>query len=149
MAIVNLRDRAIGVSPIKAPAMNITLGSVGVLSLSTALTAWDEGFRFIFGDQSAPGIRATVLVATLAGIAVVVSVDMLSRALAVRGDDRQVVPAGRGWTASVKRDGTAPEEFQVAALRSGSDGVEYLLLKSGEVPAWFSESSVLLTASGQ
>lgn len=144
--MAKLRDRAIAESPIKAPAMNITLGSVGVLSLGTALTAWDEAFRFIFGDQSTPTIRAAVLIATLAGIAIVVSADMLSRAMAVRVTDRQVVPAGRGWSASVARTGTDEAGFAVAALRAGTDGVEYLLVKDGTAPAWFSEASVSLTA---
>ena len=136
-----LKDRAIERSPIKAPAMNISLGTIGVLSLGTVLTAWKQGFEFLF-DTSTPGVRAAVLIATIAAIAVVASVDMLARALAVRIDHSSVLTLGRGWPGTVVKPGPDEDGYSIVALRAGAGGTEYLLVKDGEGPQWRTEDQV-------
>jgi hypothetical protein len=147
MATGRLARRAIAVAPIKAPAMNITLGSIGTLALGTALTVWNDGFEYVFGDAS-DAIRRDVLIATIAAIVVIASVDMLARAIATRHDGHLIVPWGKGWTASVVQPGLDKSGYMVAGLRArdGSSGdVEYLLAKAGETPSWHRAEDVQLT----
>jgi hypothetical protein len=141
-----LARRAIAVSPIKAPAMNITLGSIGVLSLATVLTVWKEAFEYLFGN-AALGIRRDVLIATMAAIVTIAAVDMLARAIASRNDNEHVVPWGGGWTASIAQAGLDKQGYVVAGLRaraSAPESIEYLLVKDGEAPLWHSAASVHL-----
>lgn len=142
-----LAKRAIGVSPIKAPAMNITLGSVGVLALGTALTTWQQAFESVFGDTS-DGIRRDVMIATIAAIVVIAATDMFARAIASRGDHKFVVPWGKGWTASVANSGLDDAGYLVAGVRARSsapEDMEYLLVKADEAPKWHRSANVKLT----
>jgi hypothetical protein len=146
MASLNaLRYRAIERSPVKAPAFNVTLGTVGVLSLGTVLVVWREGFEYLFFGQEgvSPAVRASVLIATIAAIVVVVSVDMLARAIAVRGEVQHVVAMPRGWTASVVKDGAVEAGYLVAAVRAGDNGSEVLLVRDGEAPTWHSRAALV------
>ena len=137
-----LRDRALERSPIKAPAMNISLGTIGVLSLGTVLSTWKEAFEFVFGDATTPNIRAAVLIATIAGIAVVASVDMLARALSVRIDHSNVLTFAKGWPSTLVKAGPDEDGFAIVAVRAGDSGAEYLLVKDGEGPQWHREDTV-------
>ena len=139
-----LRERAIDVSPVKAPAMNITLGSTGVLALAAVLTTWKEAFDYLFGTEASDGIRATILVAA---IVVVVAADMFSRSIAARQDETHVVPWAKGWKATVIGTGEDKTDFLAAGMRvraSSPEDVEYLLVKTGEAPAWERAESVRL-----
>jgi hypothetical protein len=104
-ALEGLRNRAVDVSPVKAPAMNITLGSAGVLSLAAVLTVWKDAFEFLFGTAARDGIRAAILIATIAAIVLVASADMFARAIAARQDPWHIVPWAKGWTATIIQAG--------------------------------------------
>ncbi len=145
----SLRNRAVQVSPIKAPAMNITLGTAGVLSLAAVLTAWKKGFEFIFGDSGdVPfGVREGVLIATIAAIVVVAAADMLARAIAARRDTTHVVPWSKGWKATWTKPEPSEGDFIVAGMRvaaSNPDKVEYLLVKEDQAPSWRVAEEVVL-----
>jgi hypothetical protein len=140
-----LKNRAIDRAAIKAPALNISLGSIGVLSLATALTAWKNGFEFLF-ERSTPGVRAAVLIATLGVIAIIVAADMLARAIATRKDSMHVVPMGKGWTASIVQAGADDPGYTVAAVRAGATGTECLLVKAGQAPTWHASDKIALQA---
>jgi hypothetical protein len=134
-----LRNRAVDVSPVKAPAMNITLGSAGVLSLAAVLTVWKDAFEFLFGADARPGIRAAILIATIAAIVLIASSDMFARAIATRQDPWHVVPWAKGWTATIIGPGEDETGFIVAGMRvraSSPEDVEYLLAKEGEATRW-------------
>jgi hypothetical protein len=144
-----LEERASGTAQIKAPSMNITLGSATVLSLAAALTAWKESFDFIFGEEEKVpfGVREGVLIATIAAVVLIVAADMLARAIAARGDATHIVPWGKDWKATRTNGGAQENGFLVAGMRVGTanpDAVEYLLVKEGESPSWRRASEVVL-----
>src|SRR3712207_3426268 len=68
-----LANRGGPAAPIKAPAMNITLGTAGTLGLGAVLTAWHNGFEFIFGKNAPNDVRKDVLIATIFAIVIVAS----------------------------------------------------------------------------
>jgi hypothetical protein len=144
-----LSERAAQTSLIKAPAMNITLGSAGVLSLAAVLTAWKEAFDFIFGADKpvSDTIRKDLLIATIAAIVVVAAADMIARAVAARGDPTHIMPWAKGWKATWT--GAEPHEsgYLLAGMRvraSNPDEVEYLLVNGDKGPAWHRASDVVL-----
>ena len=143
-----LSQRQVAQSPIKAPAMNITLGTAGVLSLGAVLTAWKDAFEYIFGANVSNGVRAAVLIAVIAAVVVIAAVDMLARAIATRRDPHHVLTLGEGWTASVQKEGADETGFTVAAARVGDapSEAEYLLLKDGKAPTWHRATTVTLKA---
>jgi hypothetical protein len=138
-ALTALRNRAADVSPVKAPAMNITLGSAGVLSLAAVLTTWKDAFDFLFGADARDGIRAAILIATIGAIVLIASADMFARSIAARQDPWHVVPWAKGWTATIVRPGEDETGWLVAGMRvrsSSPEDVEYLLVKEGEANSW-------------
>ncbi len=142
-----LSDRKIERSPIKAPAMNITLGTAGALSLGATLTVWKDAFEFLFGDNAPYGTRAAVLIATIAAIVLLAAADMLARAIATRRDVRHVMAMGQGWTASIHKPEADESGFTVAAVRASdaaSSDPEYLLIKAGTAPAWHPATGITL-----
>lgn len=139
MPSLNPRNRAVDVSPVKAPAMNITLGTAGTLSLAAVLTTWKNAFEFLFGTGAGDGTRAAVLIATIAAIVLIASADMFARAIAARQDARHIVPWAKGWTATIVKPGEDQSGYLVAAMRvraSSPDDIEYLLVKEGESNSW-------------
>jgi hypothetical protein len=149
MAMSLLSNRAAETGHIKAPAMNITLGSAGVLSLAAALTAWNEAFDFIFGEEAKVPftVREGVLIATIGAIVLVAAADMLARAIAARGDPTHVVPWGRGWKATWTQPEPSEGGFLVAGMRvraSNPNEVEYLLIRDDQAPAWRQAKQVVL-----
>jgi hypothetical protein len=144
-----LSERAAESGVIKAPAMNITLGSAGVLSLAAVLTAWKEGFDFIFGSDKpvSDTIRKDVLIATIAAIVAVAAADMIARAIAARSDPTHIVPWAQGWTATWTAPNPDKNDYLVAGMRvraSNPNEVEYLLIKEGEGPDWRLGKDVVL-----
>lgn len=147
MSRARLANRAVKRSPIKAPAMNITLGTGGVLSLGAALTTWKESFEFLFEVPPTDAIRAQVLIATIAAIVVVAAADMFSRAISARQDPHHVLPWGAGWTAAISQPEADDPGYIVAGMRtraSQPDAVEYLLVKAGSAPVWKRAADVTL-----
>lgn len=141
-----LARRAEDTAQIKAPAMNITLGSIGFLSLAAALTTWQNAFEFLFGKDASDNVRAAVLIATIAAVVIVAAADMLSRALAARGENRYIAPWAKGWTARLITGGEDEPGFVVAGMRvsaSNPDKIEYLVVKDGE-SKWRPASKVTL-----
>ena len=149
-----MRERAVApsraapnapVAPIKAPAMNITLGSVGTISLAAVLTAWKGAIDYLFGTTLDPQTRARLLMVTVLAIVVVVSVDMLARAIASRGQRSEAAPVADGWSASVSGPGLDAKAFTVVAVRSNPasvGGMDLLLWKAGAGSAWHRSEDV-------
>jgi hypothetical protein len=146
---MGLKNRAVQIAPIKAPAMNITLGTAGVLSLAAVLTTWKKSFEFIFGDSGAvpASVREGVLIATIVAIVFVAAADMVARAIAARQDATHVMPWTKGWSATWTKPEPREGGFIVAAMRvkaSNPDKIEYLLVKEGAGPAWRPAPEVVL-----
>jgi uncharacterized membrane protein YeaQ/YmgE (transglycosylase-associated protein family) len=149
MTMSLLSDRAAETGHIKAPAMNITLGTAGALSLAAVLTAWNEAFDFIFGEgEKVPfNVREGVLIATIGAIVLVAAADMLARAIAARGDPTHVVPWGAGWKGTWTQPEPSEGGYLVAGMRiraSDPNEVEYLLVKEDKAPAWRQAKQVVL-----
>jgi hypothetical protein len=142
-----LANRAADIAVIKAPVLNVSLGSLGVISLGAVLTWWKSAFEFLFGASASTGVRETVLVASIAAFVVVVAADMIARAIATHYDVTHVVPWGKGWEASWIKPGADEDGFIVAGMRvsaSNPDAVEYLLVKSGDASVWRAAKEVKL-----
>ncbi len=144
-----LNQRAADTGHIKAPALNITLGTAGTLSLAAVLTAWKEAFDFIFGDEKPVpyGVREGVLIATIGAVVLVAAADMLARAIAARGDPTHIVPWAKDWKATWTLPDPDEGSYSVAGMRvrtSNPDEVEYLLIKEGKAPAWHRAEEVVL-----
>jgi len=135
-------------APIKAPAMNITLGSVGTISLAAVLTTWDQAFKFLFGTDPAPEIRERIFIVTLAAVVIIVVADMLARAIASRGERSGAVPMADGWKAILVTEGEDEGGFVAVASRDNGanlGGVDVLLWKEGKGATWHRSETVRLS----
>lgn len=139
---------------IKSPATNLTLGTAGAATIATLVAAFNDSFDAIFGDTAGPSIKAAVLIAVIAAWAFVAVADMLSRAIAkaatetARGaelaarasSDLVLMPTA---VSATRLKGPDEPGFLAAALRSGDDGAELVMLvRAGKPPEWVERTEV-------
>jgi hypothetical protein len=131
------KDRAKQGSPIKAPALNITLFSGVTLSLGAVLTRWQGLFEELFGYKQAenPGAAAAIFASLVLAIGLIVAGDLLARGIASsRVGDTATVPMG--WSATLVTTGADETGYSVAAVRATAGGAEYLVVRSEREPIW-------------
>lgn len=134
---------------IKARTLNLTLFSGLAAGIATAITVFNKSFTAIFGDKlhgtDLANAKLTLLVAVIAAFALISVADLIARAWATStGGNFVIAPAPSGLTATKTVGGDKPG-FTVAAVRlkpAEPDAVEYLLVKSGEAPAWTAGSDL-------
>lgn len=124
-------------SPIKAPALNITLFSGATLSVGAIITFWQEAFSGLFGYEPAanPGAAAAIFASLVVAIGLIVAADLVARGVASsRVSDSASTP--KGWKATLVKSGADDTGYTVAAARVASAGIEFLVVKDGESPSW-------------
>lgn len=139
---------------IKSPTMTLTLGTAGAATIATLVAAFNDSFNAIFGQAAGPDIKAAVLIAVIAAWAFIAVADIFSRAIAKAATETALgAELAAKASANVVLMPTAlsakrlkgPDEpgFLVAALRSGDDGADLVMLvKEGKPPEWVERDEV-------
>jgi hypothetical protein len=138
---------------VKAGALRLTWISGTIGALGVVVTAFNEHIVKIFGDEVDDGIKASVLIAIIAAWALIAVADLIARAITTSARLRVpspgiAVPNGMRVTLT---DGVDSDGWLVAAARPAvdgtGDGLQFLVVKSGEGPKWVDQAGVALEGS--
>jgi short subunit fatty acids transporter len=152
--------KIVGNSPedaIKTRTLNVTRGSSAAAALTAAAVVFNDIFKQVFGDGlegfELAKIKATILVAVIAAIALIVVADVFARAIAERTtavNERDLIAAAPSGLRATKTAGPDAPGFLVAAVRykpATPDEVDYLLAKADTAPEWVAGKDIELSSA--
>ena len=140
-----LPDRAEGIDEaIKAPVTNTTLYSGVAAAVAAVAAAFPDAIEKVFGSQPSNAVKASILIALIAGWCLIAIADLFSRAIAQaavdrsKGDSSASIPMPVAMKA--KKGGN---EVMVAAARVGLDGeTKLLVVREGHAAEWVAQADV-------
>jgi hypothetical protein len=144
----SITNRAADTAAIKAPALNLTLGTGFLTFLTSAAVIFNKTFKSIFGFEPGkyPTITKALLISVVAAFAAIAVADIIGRAIASGPRDiTHLAPAPKDWKAAIVQPGADDTGYLVAGIRfSTTDRLEYLLVKAGQAPIWKTQDEVKL-----